>query len=275
MGVSGKMRETRRVKFPTQRGHELVGILERPTGPVRFQAVAAHCFTCTKDLKTLVKLSRELVRRGIAVFRFDFTGLGESQGDFSTSTFADNCEDLEAALRFVETEFAPVDLLFGHSLGGATSLVAAARRQRVAQSEHPAPRVLVTLGSPCDTPHLADKLERMDPTLLTADEGEVTIGGINFVIRRPMLDGLRSFDVAQEIQGLDIPTLIVHSRSDTTVDFANALSLFDMLRPHASLLAVPDADHLFTTPPSEIAFLAETLDRFTARATSRYLAPTT
>ncbi|MCA9107135.1 MAG: hypothetical protein KDA83_17075, partial [Planctomycetales bacterium] len=74
------------MKFPTQRGHELVGILERPTGPVRFQAVAAHCFTCTKDLKTLVKLSRELVRRGIAVFRFDFTGLGESQGDFSTST---------------------------------------------------------------------------------------------------------------------------------------------------------------------------------------------
>lgn len=258
------MRETRRVKFLNPQGHELVGILERPTSGERFIALAAHCFTCTKDLKSLVKLSRELVQRGIGLFRFDFTGLGESSGDFSRSTFHDNCGDLEAAWSWLEQDIAPVRLLIGHSLGGATSLITVARRQR-RMGASDSLKGVVTLAAPSDTAHLAQTLIRLDPRLAHEPEGKVTIGGLPFVIRQEMLDGLRQFPFDQELAGYSKPTLLIHSQRDQTVAFTHALKLQSKIGPQASLLSLPDSDHLFTSPPTEISFLADAISLWAQR----------
>lgn len=258
------MRETRRVKFTNPAGHELVGILERPTNGEKFLAVAAHCFTCTKDLKSLVKLSRELVKMGIAVFRFDFTGLGESAGDFSRSTFEANCGDLHSAIDFVESQVAPVRLLIGHSLGGATSLITAARLQRSRGSELLL-RGIVTLAAPSDTAHLAEVLVRLDPNLADRAEGNVTIGGLPFTIRAELLEGLRQFPFEHELEGLSLPTLLIHSQQDKTVSISHAYRLLERLKPQASLLSLPDSDHLFTTPANEIPFLAQAIHLWAER----------
>lgn len=257
------MRESQRVRFVGDRTAELVGILERPTAEPRFLALFAHCFTCSKDLKSIVRLSRDLVQRGIAVFRFDFTGIGESGGDFSTSTFADNIADLQAALRFMSQTFAEPKLIIGHSLGGAAALATAAIEQNSTLGSSLAG--VCTLAAPSETPHLAEILTRLDPTLQTEPRGVVTIGGQSFEVDRKMLDGLRDYDLRSTIQSLDLPTLLFHSTVDETVSIAHAYELQRLLKKNCSLITLPDADHLFVKNPAEINFLGTMISTWSAR----------
>ncbi|MEE8062359.1 MAG: alpha/beta fold hydrolase, partial [Gemmatimonadales bacterium] len=167
-----------RLTFPGVHGDTLSARLDRPVGPTRAAALFAHCFTCSKDLKAVRRISRSLVEEGIAVFSFDFTGLGESEGAFADTNFSSNIEDLEAAARFMESEIGAPALLVGHSLGGAAVLAVAHRLESV--------RAVATIGAPSDPAHLVTTLERAAPELAAAGEAEVTLAGRSFRIKRQL-----------------------------------------------------------------------------------------
>ena len=226
-----------RVTFENHNGHLLAGIIERPDGESHLTAVFAHCFTCTKDLKAIVKISRALAVAGVTVLRFDFAGLGGSQGDFSESNFQTNIQDLDAAVRWMSENESPVKLLIGHSLGGAAVMALAMHLEMV--------QGIVTLASPSDTMHLADVLDGLNPAIETDGVGDVEIGGITHTIKKQMLDSLRSFELQATIMGLKKPHLIIHSTADATVKYEHALNLFSWIAGPKSLITLNGSDHLF------------------------------
>lgn len=225
-----------RINFENHEGVSLAGIVDRPDGESWLTAVLAHCFTCTKDLKAIVKISRALANVGITVLRFDFTGLGGSQGDFSESNFQTNIQDLDAAVHWMVEKEGSVDLLIGHSLGGAAVMASAMHLETV--------QGVVTLASPSDTVHLADVLDGLNPAIETKGVGDVVIGGITHTIKKQMLDSLRSFELQASIHGLKKPHLILHSPADKTVDYVHALQLLDWTGGPKSLITLNGSDHL-------------------------------
>lgn len=239
---------TQRVTFENHDGHSLAGIVDRPEGEVKFVAVAAHCFTCTKDLKAMVKVSRSLAELGVAVLRFDFTGLGGSQGVFADSNFQTNIQDLDAAVNWMVQQQGRVDFLLGHSLGGAAVMALAMHLESV--------KGIVTLASPSDTMHLADVLERLNPEIETVGVGDVVIGGITHTVKKQMLDTLRSFDLQTSVMGLKKPHLILHSPTDATVDYQHALQLLAWTGGEKSLVTLNSADHLLVNQKSSPADVA-------------------
>ncbi len=192
------MRRSYRVKFPggTRTGgrvNQLAGIVDRPAevaaAPV---AVFSHCFTCNKDLKVIVRISRALAAAGIAVLRYDMTGLGGSEGHFSKTNFSTNLADLEAAMRFAERELGHVTALIGHSFGGAATLAAASNHANETSA-------VVTLAAPSDTQHLAELLSRIDPRIEREGVGEVEIGGRRYQVNQQMLSDFRSHELTAMI----------------------------------------------------------------------------
>lgn len=263
------MRRSHRVKFPGGAGHELAGIIDRPggdtAGPV---AVFSHCFTCNKDLKAIVRIARGLAERGITVLRFDMTGLGGSEGDFSQTTFSTNVADLAAAVEFAGGEVGPVTALIGHSFGGAASLAAAGRA-----SEWPALKHLgavVTLAAPSDTTHLAKLLSQMDPAIEREGSGSVTIGGRDWKIDRAMLEDFRQHDLPALVSQIRVPTLLLHSPVDETVGYDHALRLQSLVLgaegdQTASVMSLHQADHLLADEPADLAFVTSTIAAFLQR----------
>jgi putative redox protein len=234
---------TQRVTFENHSGIELAGIIDRPESEPQLVAVMAHCFSCTKDLKAMVKVSRSLAAAGVAVLRFDFTGLGGSQGDFSDSNFQTNIQDLDAAVNWMVQREGRVDLLVGHSLGGAAAMALAMHLDTV--------KGIVTLASPSDTMHLADVLDGLNPKIETDGVGDVVIGGITHRVKKQMLDTLRSFDLETSILGLQKPHLILHSPADKTVDYRHALQLLAWTAGAKSLVTLNGADHLLINSSSD------------------------
>ena len=213
------MIKSERVSFPGAFGHDLAARIDRPAGEARAWALFAHCFTCSKDLKAVRRINRSLNERGIAVLRFDFTGLGESGGDFADTNFSSNVQDLLAAVDYLRLEHQPPQLLIGHSLGGAAVLSMASRVPEVT--------AVVTIGAPSDTEHLRGTLLRAAPDLAAdADESEVQLAGRRFRIQRQFLDDLRSQKVLEAVHELGLPLLILHSPRDGVghVDQARRIS---------------------------------------------------
>ena len=235
---------TQRVTFENSNGISLAGIIDQPEGKTRLTAVWAHCFTCTKDLKATVKISRALAAAGIAVLRFDFTGLGGSQGDFSETNFQTNLQDLQAAVHWMGTHSGQVDFVIGHSLGGAAAMAASMDLDSV--------RAVVTLASPSDTYHLSDVLAGLNPKIETEGVGDVVIGGITHTVKKQMLDTLRSYDLQEAVKGLQKPHLILHSPADKTVDYRHALQLFHWTGGPKSLVTLNGSDHLLVNRKEDI-----------------------
>lgn len=238
-----------RVRFANARGISLAGILEWPEQTPRAFAVFSHCFTCTKDLKAIVKISRQLARHGIAVLRFDFTGLGDSHGQFSETTFADNLEDVTAAVSFLREHYQAPQLLIGHSLGGAAMICSV--------NQVPEVRAIVNIASPSSTQHLAAFLARSAPSIETEGSGEVSIGGRRYTIRRPMLEVLRSVDLPQQLAALRLPLLVVFSPQDETLPFQHGLDMFRMAGGPTSFLHLDGADHLLVNQPQDVVFVGD------------------
>ena len=233
--------ERKRVKFPGAFGNTLVGRLELPDPPgsePAAYALFAHCFTCSKDLKAAGWISRALVERGIAVFRFDFTGIGESEGDFADTDFSSNLDDLEAAADFLRREHQAPQILVGHSLGGAAVLAAA---ERVAEV-----RAVATIAAPSDTDHLRETLIRLAPELERRDEAEVTLAGRRFRIRRQLLEDLAAGKLKQAISGLGRALLVFHSPVDSIVPIDHARRIYEAAKHPKSFVSLDDADHLLT-----------------------------
>lgn len=250
------MRRSERVSFPGGAGFELSGIVDLPAHEPKAVAIFTHCFTCSKDLKAIVRISRGLAELGFAVLRYDLTGLGGSRGDFSHTNFRSNRADLLAAVAFVSQRLAAPSFLIGHSFGGACSLSLT--------EEFPSVRGTVSLASPSDTAHLAKLLIRLNPQIETAGEGVVNIGGFEYLIRPSMLEDFRSFDLPSLLRQISKPVLLFHSPVDETLGFEHALRLYSLLtqrsdgdRPAspASLVCLPDADHLLVRNAADLRFV--------------------
>jgi putative redox protein len=246
------------IRFPATQGHELAARLELPAGAPRAYALFAHCFTCSKDSLAAAYISQALAARGIAVLRFDFTGLGMSGGDFAESSFSSNIDDLLAAAAYLRHSHEAPQLLVGHSLGGAAMLAAAAG---IAES-----RAVATIGSPFDPRHVERLLKGGKEEILAAGEAKVDIGGRPFTVRRQFLEDLERHDPAARVARLGKALLILHSPSDTIVSIDNAAKIFMTARHPKSFVSLDDADHLLTRA-QDSAYAAEVL----AAWASRYL----
>ena len=229
---------TDRITFRGSLGDRLSARLDLPDGEPRAYALFAHCFTCSKDLRAAREISRALAAGGFGVLRFDFTGLGESEGDFAESDFSSNVSDLVAAADFLRAEREAPRLLVGHSLGGAAVIVAAARVSEV--------RAVATIGAPSEAAHVRETLLRENPDLEGSDEAEVELAGRRFRIRRELLEDLERQNVEAAVAGLDRPLLLLHAPEDEIVGIEHAERLLAAARQPKSLVALDGADHLLT-----------------------------
>ncbi|GHJ34644.1 S9 family peptidase [Streptomyces sp. TS71-3] len=240
----------RRIEFPGSQGAPLAGRLELPaTEPDSF-ALFAHCFTCGKDTVAASRISRALTRHGIGVLRFDFTGLGQSGGDFGNTDFSSNVGDLVAASAHLRREFEAPSLLIGHSLGGAAVLAAA--------HDIPETRAVATIGAPADPAHVTHLLGDRTTAIERDGEAEVRLAGRTFRISRSFLADIAAQPQAERIARLGVPLLVMHSPTDDTVGVDNARRIFDAALHPKSFIALDGADHLLTAP-KDAEFVADIL----------------
>ncbi|GHH71854.1 hypothetical protein GCM10018793_07940 [Streptomyces sulfonofaciens] len=249
-------RTSRRIEFPGSEGAPLAARLELPEGPPRACAVFAHCFTCGKDGLAAARISRALSAGGLAVLRFDFTGLGDSGGDFSRTTFSSNVEDLVRAAEYLRETVAAPSVLIGHSLGGAAVLAAASRI--------PETRAVVTIGAPADPAHVTKSLGAARAEIEALGAAEVDLGGRTFRIRRSFLDDLAVQPQSGRIRRLGVPLLVLHSPVDRVVEVDNARLIFDTARHPKSFVALDGADHLLTSR-ADSDYVAEVLRAWVGR----------
>ncbi len=247
---------TERVTFEGASGATLAGRIERPAGEPVAWALFAHCFTCSKDLKSIRAISRALADRGFAVLRFDFTGLGESEGDFADSDFSSNVADLVAAADWLAAEHQAPQLLVGHSLGGAATVVAAGRIESAA--------AIATIGAPSETAHLRETLLAEAPELEDTDEAEVVLAGRSFRIQRRLLDDLAEDRVREAAGSLGRPLIVFHAPADEIVGIEHAERLFGAAAQPKSMVALDGADHLLTDS-RDSGYVAEVLAAWAGR----------
>jgi putative redox protein len=230
--------QSKNVKFPNAEGLSLAGILDLPRGEPVAWALFAHCFTCSKNLKAANHVSRSLVDAGIAVLRFDFTGLGQSEGTFGETTFSTNVDDLVAAASWLAAEHRPPDILVGHSLGGTAVLQAALRL--------PDAVAVATIGSPADPGHVTHMFAGSKEALRDDGVAEVRLGGRPFMMKRDFLDDLERHDLPKSIGELRKALLVMHAPLDDIVEIDNASSLFAAAKHPKSFVSLDKADHLLT-----------------------------
>ena len=224
------------ITFAGHSGHPLAARLDRPAGPHLATALFAHCFTCSKDIAAARRIAGRLAAAGIAVLRFDFTGLGHSEGEFANTSFTSNVADLRAAADWLAGEGMAPDLLIGHSLGGAAVLRAAGT---IASA-----RAVVTIGAPFDPDHVlhnfGDALDRIE-----ADgSAEVTLAGRSFTIGRDFVHDVRAEELGPAIRHLGRALLVLHAPRDAVVGIGNAANIFRAARHPKSFVTLDTADHL-------------------------------
>ena len=229
---------TERLTITSPAGNELAGSLELPTGLVRGAALFAHCFTCTRQSRAAVHVARALAAEGIACLRFDFTGLGDSEGEFGRAGFATDVADLVAVGAHLHDRFAQPILLVGHSLGGAAVLAAADEigLERVA--------AIATIAAPADVPHVLQRIDGDLAAIRKDGEGAVTIGGRTFQLGREFIERVESVDLLSEVAALRRPLLFLHSPTDELVGIENASALFGAAKHPKSFVSLEGADHL-------------------------------
>lgn len=239
---------TETIAITAAAGHRLEGALELPTGLVRGAALFAHCFTCTKQSRAAVSVARALARQGIACLRFDFTGLGGSEGEFGRAGFATDMTDLVAAAEALNARLPGPLLLIGHSLGGAAVLAAAGvlGKARVA--------AVATIGAPSDVPHVLHIIDGDHDAIRRDGSGPVRIGGQSFAISREFLETTEAVDLLAAVKALRLPYLCLHSPTDTIVGIEHAGALFEAAFHPKSFISLAGADHLLTrTEDAEFA----------------------
>ena len=226
-----------KIEFPGHDGGMLAGLLESPDGEPRATALFAHCFTCGKDIAAASRIARALVARGFEVLRFDFTGLGNSDGDFANTHFSSNVADLVAAAAWLREQGRPPGLLIGHSLGGTAVLKAAHRV--------PECRGVATLGAPADARHVAQQFACDIETIERDGSADVKLAGRDFTIRREFLDDIRDTDVSH-LADLRMALLIMHAPADETVSVDEAERIYKAAKHPKSFVDLHGADHLLS-----------------------------
>ncbi|MEX1025064.1 MAG: alpha/beta fold hydrolase [Planctomycetota bacterium] len=243
-------RVTLRAEFAGSRNATLAARLDLPSADARAYAVFAHCFTCSKDLQAASRIARGLSERGIGVLRFDFTGLGHSGGEFASTNFSSNVEDLVAACDWLRSEHGAPSLLVGHSLGGAAVLAGAASVPEV--------RAVATIGAPADPAHVAHLIASATEEIEVRGEARVAIGGREFTVRKQFLDDLTEQRHRERIRDLGRALLILHSPDDRTVPIEEAARIYGAARHPKSFVSLDGADHLLTAERDAV-FVADLL----------------
>ena len=242
--------------FAGSAGDRLSGRLDLPhTEPVAY-TLFAHCFTCSKDIPAASRITRGLIDRGIGVLRFDFTGLGASEGDFANTNFSSNVEDIIRAADILRLRSAAPKILVGHSLGGAAVLAAAA--------QIPEAVAVVTIGAPFDPAQLTRMFVDAVPELERADEVIVEIGGRRFPIRRQLLEDANAQNLTDAIRSLRRALLVFHAPGDELVSIDNARRIFETAKHPKSFVSLDGADHLLTGR-TDAAYVADVLAAWVSR----------
>ena len=242
--------------FSNQQGESLTGLLEIPVDAVRSYALFAHCFTCSKDNLAAARIARALADLGIAVLRFDFTGLGNSKGDFSSTNFSSNLQDLMAAANYLEQQYAAPTLLIGHSLGGSAVLAVA--------QDLPAVKAVVTIGAPATAAHIKHLFADSYHALTHQPSVQVELGGRSFNIQRQFIDDLEKYNSVAHIQSLRKALLIFHSPLDKVVSIDEAARIFTAAKHPKSFVSLDHADHLLSNP-EDSQYVAEVLSAWAGR----------
>lgn len=227
------------VHFKNARGQQLSARIELPVSgkPVAY-AIFAHCFTCSKNLSAVVNISRALTTNKIAVLRFDFTGLGESEGEFSETNFSSNISDLVAAAEYLSNHYEAPKILIGHSLGGAAALASASAMASV--------KAVITIGAPATPQHLKKLFIESIEEIKAKGEATVSIGGRDFRVKEQLLNDLQEADLDKSIGLLKKALLIMHSPQDTIVSIDNAQKIYENARHPKSFITLDGADHLIS-----------------------------
>lgn len=227
----------KKVTFENKKGNQLVGRLQFPeTQKPKAYAIFAHCFTCGKNLKVIREISSTITERGIAVLRFDFTGLGQSEGEFGDTNFSHDVEDLLEASSFLEKNYQAPSLIIGHSLGGTAALFAAKKLDNI--------KAIATIASPSQPSHVQNLIKDSIKDITEKDEALVNIGGRDFTIKKHFLEDIKAQDTQSFLGDLKKPFLIMHSPQDTIVGIENAEELYKWAHHPKSFISLDKADHL-------------------------------
>jgi uncharacterized OsmC-like protein/fermentation-respiration switch protein FrsA (DUF1100 family) len=245
-----------RFDFPNAQGQKLAALLDRPPGKPRAYALFAHCFTCGKDVHAAKRIAEGLTALGIAVLRFDFTGLGSSEGEFANTTFSSNIADLVAAANELRHKAQAPAILIGHSLGGTAVLAAAA--------DVPEARAVVTIGAPCDPAHVTGLFKDRLDEIGAKGEVEATLAGRQFRISRGFVDDLAEHKLLDRIANLRKALLIFHSPTDEVVAIDNASRIFTAAKHPKSFVSLAGADHLLSRR-SDAAYVANVIHAWAER----------
>lgn len=245
-----------KLEFPGHQGGTLAAKLDLPEGFITGYALFAHCFTCSKDLMAVRRIAAGLARHGIALLRFDFTGLGSSEGEFASTNFSSNVADLKRAADYLTANYEAPQLLIGHSLGGAAVLAAAA--------DIPGVEAVVTIGAPADVAHVLHNFGSDIGRIEAEGRANVTLGGREFTIERQFIDDARDTALTDRVAQLRKPLLILHAPRDATVSVDNASTLFAAARHPKSFVSLGEADHLLTQP-EDAEFAANVIAGWAAR----------
>ncbi len=227
-----------KVKFKNSNGQELAARLELPEQEVLAYAIFAHCFTCNKNLSAVKNIGRALTQKGVAVLRFDFTGLGESEGDFENTNFSSNVEDLVSASDFLSANYETPKILIGHSLGGAAVISAANKLPNIT--------AVVTVGAPSNPKHVAHLVQSGEEEIKKNGEAVVVIGGRDFKIKEQFLNDIHKQNMDSAVKQMKKALLVMHSPQDTTVGIENAAQIYKAGWHPKSFVSLDGSDHLLS-----------------------------
>jgi len=235
----------KKIKFKNNRGQELAARIEFPAEEIsKSYALFAHCFTCNKNLSAIRNIGRALNKRGIAVLSFDFTGLGESEGDFENTNFSSNVDDLISAAEFLKINYAAPDIIIGHSLGGAAVVFAA--------NYIPSIKAVATIGAPSNPKHVSHLLKSGVDEIKEKGEALLEIGGREFKIQKQFLDDINEKNMEETLKNLKLPILVLHSPQDTTVGIENAAQIYRAAWHPKSFISLDGATHMLSNKKNSI-----------------------
>lgn len=245
-----------RASFTGSAGGELSARLDLPAGPVRAFALFAHCFTCTKDIFAARRIASSLAAAGVGVLRFDFTGLGSSEGEFANTNFSSNVEDLVRAAGYLRDNHSAPTLMIGHSLGGAAVLVAA--------HAIPEARAVVTINAPADAAHVLENFGSSLEQIRDKGEAEVVLAGRQFRIRSSFIADAEQHRLEDRISSLGKALLVMHAPRDAIVGVENASKIFLAAKHPKSFVSLDDADHLLSSPAAA-AYAARVIEAWASK----------
>jgi len=245
-----------KASFTNSQGESLSGLLEIPDSETKAYALFAHCFTCSKDIAAASRITRALANKGIAVLRFDFTGLGNSDGDFANTNFSSNISDLiQAANHLKENHAAPV-MIIGHSLGGAAVLAAA--------HKIPSIKAVVTIGAPSTGHHVEHLFSHAKEEIVNNDEALVDLAGRKFTIKKQFVEDINNYNDVDHISQLNKALLVLHSPIDETVSIDEAAKIYSAAKHPKSFISLDKADHLLSRR-EDSEYVASVISSWAAR----------